>query len=685
MRTAEGLRTVRTMSADGGAMSAGGSRSKAVWGVIVAVAALAALSVSPPALATSTTKKFRPRPMPPAVFAVGTETQRHVVASFDGVRLYTETWLPQALPAGPTPPVRLPTILVMSPYSMEGRIWPSYEAARDLLVARGYAFTVMHSRGSGSSEGCSVLGGPEEAHDGAAVIEFLGTTAPWSSGVVGTFGGSYAGMTQLATATGGDPAKTRYLKAMVIGAPNASWYDYLNHDGVPSFGGGPYVTPLYTLNALFPYASGAGVIDDPNEVDYFLQARTSPGGTPVQHYPARLACQPEHYAGANDPSGDVNGWYAAREWREGIENVKAAVLMHHGHLDVNVPPHVQAGLFDRITAPKAGLFGQFPHTVALASVPATETTLPLETSPSRGYRSDYWEMVIAWYDHFLKGIDAGVRSWPVAQVQDSDGVWREEPNWPATGGPVGHLALGAGTLGAEPTGSPTSTYTEVAAPWGRDTRPDGSYVVFDSGPLPERLHVSGVPIVDLWVELDTDDAHIGAELRAFDAEGNPIERKNEAGYWRGGSTVGFRSMRHLDPLVDGRFAQTTGRSAPAGVFETTIRLRPTDLVVPKGGRVTLTIGGMEQWGAFPEPVGEPGRPSLANANVTVHHSCTYMSALRFVMPRATTTRLEVRAPNGAAAKPGESPLTNDGGLATQPRCGQHPRRVQDVFGAARDR
>ena len=660
-----------------------------------------ALTSAPEALAREDRgRTFDPQPASESLYAVSATTDKRTIPSFDGTKLFLETWFPVAKDGGPQPPERVPTILVMSPYFMEGRIYESYVAARDLLVRAGYAFSVMHTRGTGSSEGCLTLLGPEEAADGAEVIEYIGAEAPWSDGNIGTFGTSYVGGTQIATAAGGDPYKLRFLKAMVVGAPAASWYDFVSHDGVPSWAEGPLNAQAYLERSFLPYSGTTGdFLAGPQEVEYSLNARLSPGGIPAQQAPGKIDCQPDNFAAGVDKSGDVTSWFEARDWRRYVDKIKAATLMFHGALDRNVPTTVQVGLFDRIQAPKAGVFGDFAHPVTLESVEREESVIfgsncrvPDESGfclkPGPGIRTDWWEMVLAWYDQHLKGIDTGTASWPVAQVESNDGVWRAEPNWPATGGPAGHLVLGPGTLGVEPSANSSSTYTEavVSLDRGWADRTEGTYVTFDSGALEERLEITGMPLLDLWVQLDKPDAHIAAEIETFDAEGNRIESAE-----RSGSTVGFRSMQHLEPIVNGRFVQVEGRDAPVGEpIHTLVRFRPVDLVVPPGGRVTLTIAGTQRWARVDLPTEESSWPSLANATVTILHDCEHLSALRFVMPRERIDVLDVSTPDdpevGEAGPSqgnawGHSPkIESDGGIATDPVCGQEPIRFDEFFG-----
>ena len=632
-------------------------------------------------------RPFDPQPASESLYEVSATTDKRTLTSPDGTELFLETWLPAPKDGGPVPPARVPTVLMMTPYAMEGKISESYVPVRDRLVSAGYAFSVMHTRGTGSSGGCLTLIGPEEAADGAEAIRFIGEEAPWRDGNVGTFGSSYPGGTQIATAVGGDQDKLKYLKAMIVGNPAASWYDFINHDGVPAWVAGPANAQFYLERSFLPYSGGPAdvVAFGPGEVEYGLQSRLSPGGIPARQASEKLDCQPENYAAAVDRSGDVTPWFAARDWGRGAHKISAATLMFHGHLDHNVPTIVQSGLFDRIAAPKAGIFGDFDHRAILESADA-EASVLFPRDPSEAYRTDFWDMVLAWYDQHLKGIDTGTASWPVAQVEGSDGVWRAEPDWPATGGPAGHLVLGPGTLGVEPLANSSSTYTEAAVSPDRGwaDRIEGTYVSFDSGPLEERLEITGMPLLDLWVQVDKPDAHIAAEIETFDAEGNRIESAT-----RSGSTVGFRSMRHLDPFVNARFAQAEGRDAPVGEpIHTTVRFRPVDLVIPPGGRVTLTIAGTQRWASPGIPTEEPNWPSLANTTVSILHGCEQMSALRFVMPRerqdvldvATPTDPEVGDPLQGNAWGQSLKIESDGGIASDPVCGQAPIRYEEFFG-----
>ena len=602
---------------------------------LVTLAALAAVASGtlPVRADPNLAQPFTPTPISPALYDVAPPFS-HVVKAADGIDLYVQVWLPAAKGTN-VPPARVPSVLVITPYQVAGTV----ESTKTLnaVVPRGYAYVQMHLRGFGNSGGCVDLLGAREADDAGRVIEWLGRDAPFSDGNVGGYGVSYPGGTITAAAARGDAEKVKYLKAIVVGAPYVSEYEARwMFDGVPSVLIGELHPPNYMGQTIVPHLD------------------TLPVATPAQ-LAQRPTCWVEHFLSlVDDFSGDFTPYFAARETRAYASRIKAAVLMTHGHADLvpigGVPPMAQAGLFDKIpaTTPKAGIFGVFGH--------------------SNPPRADWVDTMMAWYDKWLKGMPTGAETWPVAQVQGTDGQWRAEPNWPTVGGRPGQLALGpAGTMGGTtPTGS--TGYVDL----GLETtlgRVPGTYAVFETPPLADRLELTGQPVLDLWLKLGLPDAHIAAKLETFDAAGRAIAN---------GWTYGMRSARHLNPLVDNRFAQRNGKPPSTTVpVRVPVRFQPTDLVVPAGGRIRITVAGsvivntgLAQLG-IPEPVFMgPSQPSFIPTPVTILHGCGVgVSALRFEMPSATPDFLRVA---GNPVTPSSATLVSDGGLATASVCGQPP-------------
>ena len=68
------------------------------------------------------------------------------------------------------------------------------------LLKNGYAVLGVNARGTGCSEGVFDFLGPAYGQDGADVVEWI-ATQPWSNGAVGMANWSWAGMSQVATAS----------------------------------------------------------------------------------------------------------------------------------------------------------------------------------------------------------------------------------------------------------------------------------------------------------------------------------------------------------------------------------------------------------------------------------------------------------------------------------------------------
>lgn len=650
-----------------------GRRSAAA--VVLGLALLAPTAARPDS-APDLGRPFEPTPISEPLYGIQNPTdandQRRVVEAADGTDLYVETWLP-APKDGNVPPARIPVVVTFSPYVVPGPIRaPFLQRARDALVPRGYAFALAHLRGTGGSQGCVQRRGPLEVDDTARVVQWLGEQAPWSDGNVGAYGRSYAGGTAVGVAARGDKALTQSLKAIVALAPFSSLYEYFYADGVKFFLKHEVAASVYHVQYGIPTA------DAPVELAQ------------------RVECLPEHQIDAMDQTGGITEFLKARDDRVGAHSITAATLVLHGHADTNVFPSVQAGLFDQIpdSTPKAGLFGWWAHE-------DTSDRAPSGITPD-WIRLDYMDMVIAWFDRYLKGLPSGVEEWPVAQVQGNDGQWRAEPDWPTTGGPVGQLAFGAdGQLGgATPDGS--SSYTEGFVENAVTPLAPGTYVTFTTPPLPERLEITGQPVADLWVTVDRPDANIAVRLETFAPDGTRLGERTKDNQGRlidTGATRGFRSVRFLDPLVDNRFWQSEGAAPPVDTpIRVPVRLYPTDLVVPQGGWIEVTIagsliadGGLESTPTlvtgrvvrYPSVLEDPSSLSGSATTVTILHDCEHLSAVRFLMPRADPDLLNVREVDEPAGqpladnRPFVAPVSDAGGLATAPVCGQAPIRLEN--------
>lgn len=622
-----------------------------VTGRLTTLALAALVALPAPAVAASAPDRgraFEPRPVSEPLYSTiapsqNPEVQRHYVEGHDGTDLYVETWLPGPKD-GRDPPRRVPTILIMSPYLSQGAeaYGPSagFASFIEYFTARGYAVAQHHVRGTGESGGCLEQTAQNQIDDGARVIEYLGRDAPWSNGRVGMYGASYDAETQISVAGLGDRKRTRYLKAIVPTASVGGQYDWNLMDGVP-----------WTGQPLLGNAS------------YLAAVSLIPGMTVApQHYGEKLACQGEVMASSADQSGNYTEYWRVREYRPGAPRVRAATLYVHGLRDFNVQPITIAGWFDRLprSTPHKGLFGVWNH-----AFPHAHSAVEPDWA-----RLDWYDMVTAWFDRYLKGLPTGVERWPAVQVQGSDGQWWAAEEFPEAGGPIGQLALGAGGVLGERRPEGSTSYTEQAVP-GTPVAP-GQQAVFETPALKGPLHLTGMPVLDLWVISSQPDAHIAAELEVLGPNGQALT--HEGGSAEAVATYGVRSLQHIEPMRRGWFEQEEAVPAPTGEpIHLFVRFLPTDLVVPKGGTLRLTISGSVSYSKG------DSLTSGALSAITILHDCEAMSALRFVMPPRTAELLNVREiderEQPLASRRAVVGRADGGGLASAKVCQLAPEAV----------
>ena len=607
---------------------------------LASIAIGAALLVPGPASAASAPDEgyaFRPAPWSKPLYGSqppedDPATQQTYIEGHDGTDLYIETYLPA--PSGEhTPPKKVPTIMVMTPYAGLYSPLGSMNGFATYFNARGYAVSVAHVRGTGNSGGCLEQTGPRQIKDGARFVEYLGKDAPWTTGKVGMWGVSYDAETQISTAGLGDPKRTKYLKAIIPVASVGNQYDWNFFDGV-----------AYNDQPASGNTSYLGISFLPEE---------DPTTYPL-HIPEKASCQAEVMGSSADAfTGDYTRYWQQREYRKGARKVRAATLMVHGLRDFNVQPITLAGFFDQLPSrtPHKGLFGVWEH--------AEPNSGGVE---SAWRRTDWEDMMTAWFDRYLKGKRTGVEDWPDVQVQDNTGQWMEVGEFPAKSGRMGQLALGSnGVLGSsKPAGQ--TTFTEQLH---NDYPHEGEYVTFETDKLKEPLHLIGQPMVDLWVASSTDDGPLGASLEVIDPNGEPA--RHTSGQYM--ATYGARSLQHIERFKVPWFAQKAGEPiSPGEAYRVTLRFLPTSLVVQKGQSLRLTIAGSITWSKGTTS------PSYEGSDITILHDCNHLSALRFRMPDAGAKLINAREADDAEVKsdPARAGRRDAGGLAAARVCGSAP-------------
>ncbi len=434
-------------------------------------------------------------------------------------------------------------------------------------VPRGFAVVHSEAPGTGLSQGCPTIGGPEESLAPKAVIDWLngrarGFTslegdvevhATWSTGKVGMTGTSYNGTIPVAAASTG----VEGLEAIIPVAPNTSYYRYYRSNGLVRHPGGWLGEDI---DFLYDF-----VHSNPARREY-CDATVRDGLMAV---------------GQDRSTGDYNDFWATRDLQTELQNVRAATLMAHAFNDWNVMPEHSVRVYEMLKeqgVPTQAYYHQGGH----GGPP------PLE-------------MMNRWFTRYLHGIENGVEEDPKAWIV-REGDDRQDPTpYPDYPNPAaamvtlrpqgGGSGVGGLTMGAPPTDA-EETLTDDVSLSGRDlaTVPSSAHrLLYATDPLTQPMHVSGTPRITVRVAADRPAVNLSVWLVALpwtdgdDPSGGVVTRG-----WADLQNSG--SLTESTPLVPGEFV------------EMTFDLQPDDQIIPAGQRLGLMVFSSDaDFTLWPEP------------------------------------------------------------------------------------
>ena len=445
----------------------------------------------------------------------------------DGVRLATDVYHPDA-------PGPFPVILIRTPYStnVESNVQDGIYFAQ-----RGYAVVVQDVRGRFDSEGewTPFL---HEAEDGYDAQEWCGTQ-PWSTGKVGTSGGSYLALTQWLAAS----LRNRHLAAM---APRVG-FSNLYHNWV--YTGGAFqlgfnlrwgAVQMHTRTNRLQYLAV------PPELHYSTLFQHLPLITGdenagrdcapykewIRHpsfgpYWDRLGNVERSYGDIEVPAYGFGGWYDV--FLQGTLNNFMGVRAH--------------GRSERARRGQKVLIGPWIH--SLGERGTQSRTGDVDFGPQA--LIDLREEELRWFDHWLGGLDTGILDEPPVRVfVMGANRWRTAEDWPIPGtthvehyfhsagqanSSFGDGGLDRGRPGTEPPdryvydpadpvptlGGSTCCGEDITpVPMGpRDQRAAGwrpDVLVYTGAPLAADLEVTGPIKVVLWAASTAPDTDFTAKL-----------------------------------------------------------------------------------------------------------------------------------------------------------------------------
>jgi uncharacterized protein len=432
--------------------------------------------------------KWEPRPP-----QYGVEVVSNVrIPMDDGVTLNATVGYPTDPATGRRAPGAFPVLVDQTPY--RDQIVPYF-------VQRGYIFMTVRSRGSGTSGGEFGYVSQRDHQDGVETVEWAAHELPGSNGIVGGYGCSWDGETQLYTAANIGPNSP--LKAIV---PTCTAQDYIREtflvDGI--------------LAGDFPFlrfAAGA-TGNQPSAVSFFqsLVAEIESGGDAAYNRDFWQSRQP-----ISDAQGIVDNGIPALLWTGWNDVVVRGATEFYAALQNAY----------RKRTPTLGPMA--PHQ------PATGRYQIIIGPWGHGQGLDN-AIMLEWYDTWLKGENTGIdkTNTPMHLYEMRSNRWVNASDWPIAPTYTPYFLNGAHTLTPQ---QPTTAGSDTIV-WTQPTESDGS-LTYTTQPFERGATLAGPSSATVYASSNNTNLELIATL--FDVAPDGLQTSVTFG-----AVLGSQSS--LDPL-----------------------------------------------------------------------------------------------------------------------------------------
>ncbi len=522
-------------------------------------------------------------------------------------------------------------------------------------ASAGYAVVVQDVRGRFASDG-EFYTFRHEPDDGYDTIAWA-AAQPWSTGKVGMFGLSYVGATQWLAAMTTPPALGAIVPVVTASDYHEGW-TYQGGAFELGFNASWTLSNLALATLVKRQKAGETFPDGFREryfglVDDMCRAFET---LPLQDLPLlkdhNLA--PYYYDWLQHPADDAY-W---QQWNIEAHHPQITVpaLNVGGWYDIFLGGTIRnyLGMRQQGGSPEARqyqqlLIGPWKHGLPLNSVTGDLAFGIMAES----FAFDMEGVQLRWYDHWLKGIDNGVRQdAPVRLFVMGENVWREEHEWPLARTQYTpyylHSRGKANSLNGDGTLSPEAPGPEQPDRFLYDPRhpvptrggplccwpgalPQGAFdqtpverredvLVYTTPPLQEDVEVTGPVVVTLYAASSAVDTDFTAKL----VDVHP----------------GGFAQNLTDGIMRARYRQSTARPGPiepGRVYEYHIDLWATSNVFKAGHCIRLEVSSSNfpRFDRNPNTGGDLAtETNLVPAIQTVHHDGTYPSRVTLpIIPR----------------------------------------------------
>jgi len=503
------------------------------------------------------------------------------VTARDGTKLWVDVYRPDD-------EGKFPALLSMSPYGKDTQKLPCPPGAsdytrgtgghesgmEDYFVTRGYVNVKADVRGVGNSEGEYLHFGKKWAEDGHDIIEWI-ASQPWCNGNVGMLGMSWWGTPQYLVAAQQPP----HLKA--IFAHDAYTDEYRHcayHGGIFNFGFYHHIWRLIHTHMTRPMSE-----KEFSKEEMAKKLEQLKNNYEIQTYPYmwKLITHPE----VNPLMLDLmlhpydGPFYWERSAYSMYDKIKVPCyfVTRWSAWAIHLPGVMDG--YQKIDVPKKLMV----------------TTTKWEGGFDRPWHENH-DIVLRWYDHWLKGIDTGImQEPPIKLFIPGINEWRNEKEWPLAGTKWTKFYLRTGMqLSETPPTWNEGCESFVNIPWRgqEDLLPCLKYM---TEPLAGDMEITGPCAVYFHAALSTEEANWMVDIKDIAPDGS--ETMVSKGWLKA-------SHRELDASKSKPYQpyhpHTRSLSiVPGRIYEYAIDIRETSNVFRAGHRLQLVIKGQDApWDDF---------------------------------------------------------------------------------------
>ncbi|MFG1934357.1 CocE/NonD family hydrolase [Mycobacterium sp. NPDC048908] len=553
----------------------------------------------------------------------------------DGTVLRADVYRPRTADA-------VPVILMRTQYGKSDAQAGSRYQPPDWFASHCYLVVIQDVRGQGASGG-TFNEFTHEMADGYDTVEWA-AGLPGSNGKVGMYGSSYVGATQWLAAVTAPP----HLTTIVPANTASDYYDGWTYEGgefrlafVEPWAMGLATSAAQNRNdqATVEQLKAAGA--DPTRWMNFRPLKDLP---PLQ--PQNPAVAPWYFDWLRHSARD--GFWRQFSIRERYPSVKVPVLDFEGWYDAFLAGGTQN--FAGMAAHGGTEFARDNQRLVIGPWDHVDwgrpdaAPAPLLKSIGAVANSPINDLMLAWFDHFLKGQKNDVAGKPRVDyfVMGAD-TWKSATSWPLPqtkwttyflSGPGGIKPRKGELVTTAPTAQPPDVYTyDPAFPapslgghscCSASAGPQGPYdqtpveqrsdvLVYTSAQLDRDTEVTGPISVRLWAQTTAPDTDFTAKLAVVKSDGAVINLNN-----------GIVRTSFRDSLSDP--APTT----PGRAYEYQIQVWPTSYEFRAGDRIRLEISSSDYPQFAPNPNTGAGFGSDAatqTATQSVLHDAQHPSSL----------------------------------------------------------